>query len=109
PVQATDIAVQADGKILCTGGLVNFNVQTIAFRLLQNGGIDSAFGQNGHALCVNNAYCHSKSGGEAIVIQPDGRFIIGGNLFLASGLHMTAVRYSSNGIPDSSFGSNGIC
>ncbi len=97
PGRAYAIALQPDGKILLEG-IDGGNALTI--RLLQNGTPDASFGNNG---IVETSFGTGLSGGYAIAVQPDGKIATGGQV----GSSLFLARYSTNGILDESFGSNG--
>jgi len=116
PAQATDAAIQADGKIVVSGivphqasggGPYDFAV----WRLLQNGALDSSFDGDGRAQTdFSGLFDFALS----IVVQADGKIVAAGGADspndpgdeLPNG-HTALARYLANGSPDPSFGSGG--
>ncbi len=104
-----DLALQADGKIVIAGGAANFQTQTIDFavyRLNPDGTADNAFGVNGRATTGLG------SGNDlplSILLQPDGRIVLGGLSDLDENFNSqaAAVRFTSDGVADNSFGIGG--
>lgn len=68
----TDMILEADGKILLTGNIINdFGV----VRYNANGTLDTTFGNNGkYAIDFGNSYDY----GRAIQRQLDGKYVVGG-------------------------------
>ena len=99
------VAIQPDGKIIVAGnssigGWISFALA----RYKSNGSLDSSFGSSG---IVTTSFGHNDHGG-AVVIQSDGKIVVGG-IHSAGGEDSFALaRYNSNGSLDSSFGSSGI-
>ncbi|WP_271393361.1 delta-60 repeat domain-containing protein [Aequorivita sinensis] len=72
-----DVKVQADGKIVLGGFLIN-NQNTFEMalaRINSDGSIDNSFGTNG---MVSFNIGNGKDFGEALAIQDDGKVIIAG-------------------------------
>ena len=127
---ATAIAIQADGKILVAGSSAD-SYYTGAFALARfkiNGTFDSSFGQNGKIVThlgpfvtyIGGQYFgrYAEESANAIVLQSDGKIILGGTSYTTDGCWdyyggiycnpaFAMVRFHSNGIIDSSFGTNG--
>ncbi|WP_353550075.1 HYR domain-containing protein [Sediminibacterium sp. KACHI17] len=115
---ATDVAVQADGKSVLVGRLDdNYNSQypfTIV-RLNQDGTEDQSFGTNGRAT-VNiyannyNYYYYNYSEAKSVAIQSDGKIVVAGNAYYQDYYYnygyyvFTVVRLNSNGTIDNTFG-----
>ena len=104
---ANDIALQSDGKIVVTSGYdtggnggMSFSVQ----RYLANGTLDSSFGGGGK---VSTDLGSTSDQSTELVIQPDGKILVGGRTGTANGLDFALVRYLANGVIDTSFGSGG--
>ena len=78
------MALQSDGKIVVGGNFINFNgtAQKRIVRLNSNGSIDSTF-QSGSGF--------SKGDVRSILVQPDGRIIVGGT-FSGTYKNNTALR-----------------
>lgn len=106
------LVLQNDGKILALGNSpINWidPNSLILCRYNTNGSIDNSFGENGKVLKSFNLGL-SLFVATAIVIQDDGKILIGGGLFEQpySTDHFVLVRFLSNGLIDSSFGLNGV-
>lgn len=99
----TDLALQADGKIVACGlsGGVRFGL----VRYLPDGSPDTGFGSNGRAEVQftgdNIEFC------EALAIQKDGRIVVVGSAFVAYDGRFAMARFDSKGQLDASFGSAG--
>lgn len=123
-------AIQSDGKIVVVGSSLD-NTYVSAFAVVRynsNGGVDSSFGQNGRIVThlghfityIGNTYYgqYSSEYASNILIQTDGKIIIGGQSYSHTGCYdyygyvycnpvFAMTRYNSNGSTDSSFGKNG--
>ena len=100
------IALQSDGKIVA-GGL-NYNGSNNDFALARyktTGMIDSSFGTNG---IVTTAIGSVNDQIKSIALQSDGKIIAGGLSNIGSNYDFALARYKTNGIIDSTFGTNGI-
>jgi uncharacterized delta-60 repeat protein len=100
-VAVTAIAIQGDGKIVLGGSFDHFNDVAHAglARLNSNGSLDAAF----------TPMVAESEGGNfqtvlAIVIQPDGRILFGGNFQTVNGSALSGLaRLKSDGTLDSAF------
>ena len=101
--EAYSIALQKDGKIVlggyCESPPLNFTFAVARFDA--NGAIDGTFGGNGS---VRTSMPNNRAFGYAVAIQEDGKIVLGGE----NGYQFAMVRYQSNGVVDSSFGTHGI-
>ena len=93
----SDLALQADGKIVVIGYFDNdqFPLNDTEYRIIRynaNGSLDNSFGNNGS---VNSSY-----NVRHVKIQADGKILVQGNENLA--------RYYTNGSLDNTFGIDGI-
>jgi uncharacterized delta-60 repeat protein len=98
------IVIQSDDKIICAGSLPTFNGTTVngIARLNSNGSLDTAFATNtGTGFGVSSET-------RSIVIQSDGKILIGGffNTFNGATVNHIAC-LNSNGTRDNSFTTNG--
>lgn len=94
-------AIQSDGKILL-GGYTHNDFILSDFALLRyniDGTLDTTFGIGGKAV----TFIESKSKGNSIAIQSDGKIVLGGS----SNWFINLVRYNSNGTLDTTFGTSG--
>ena len=90
------IAVQSDGKILAGGWFTTFDGNTVNYitRLNSNGSLDTGFATGGGFDSVVNS----------IVVQSDGKILIGGDFNTYSGNTANKIiRLNSNGSIDTSF------
>ena len=100
------VAIQTDGKIVVAG--ISFNSPTGDFALIRyntNGTLDNTFGTGGKVVTpIGNA----NSGANSIAIQSDDKIVVAGFNFTGNNYDFAAIRYNSNGTPDSAFGLGGI-
>lgn len=103
-------AVQSDGRIVSVGMSRNtndYNFSVMRFNI--NGTVDTSFGTNG-AMYVdmrNGGYFDSA---KAVVIQPDGKIIVGGSAGLSTSngaCYFGLIRLNTNGTLDTTFGTAG--
>jgi uncharacterized delta-60 repeat protein len=79
---AADVAIQQNGKIVAVGRAAAFVGSDILFRfalvrLTADGSLDSSFGSGGKLTTDFGA--ESEAGASAVLIQPDGRIVAGGD------------------------------
>lgn len=103
------IIVQPDDKILCAGYSTfneteNDNDFTI-IRLNSSGSLDMSFGYDGMQFFNFN---DGSDKAKAMVLQADGKFILGGYSNQGSSIDYALVRADSNGDLDPEFGDDGI-
>lgn len=107
------VLVQADNKIIVAGYSTTwdgFSVNSIysqvsVIRLLPNGILDSTFGTNGRfEFDFNPADC----GAVALNMQADEKIIVVGKYYNGASLQILAIRITTAGLLDNSFGNNGI-
>jgi uncharacterized delta-60 repeat protein len=102
------VVVQADGKILVAGqspdanGQLSFSI----FRLNTDGSVDNTFSGDGKAIFSIGT---RDSGANCMVVQPDGKIILGGYCYVDSDLHtdFALIRLNSDGTLDTSFADGG--
>jgi uncharacterized delta-60 repeat protein len=105
------LAIQPDGKYVWAGEATAPNGTNGAFaavRFSANGTVDQTFGTGGLAT---TAFPNSNvQGADAVLVQPDGKILLGGAAFLNS-YHAPEVaalaRFNPNGTLDQTFGSGG--
>jgi uncharacterized delta-60 repeat protein len=100
-----DFVILPDGKFLVTGykfGLTS--VVVVLYRYTANGTLDATFGTNGVVTTpVDGLF------GRRIVLQPDGKFVVGCGTYYAGSYGVAVVvRYNPNGTLDATFGTSGI-
>jgi uncharacterized delta-60 repeat protein len=89
----TALALQPDGKIVAAGG-PRFTVA----RYNPDGSLDTSFGTGG---TVTTDLLPGFEQANGVVLQPDGKIVVGGTL----GGHLGLLRYSTSGALDPTFGS----
>jgi uncharacterized delta-60 repeat protein len=99
-------ALQSDGKLVVAGKTTASGVdQWAVARLNSDGSLDPTFGTGGKSVLTFGA-----TGGDAVsvLVQPDGRIVvIGSSSTTATQSDFTAVRLTSSGAIDTSFGTGG--
>lgn len=91
------VAVQADGKIICAGLFTEYNGKACQgiIRLTADGLFDTTFNPSGQGLF---------GGVNAIVIQADGKIIVGGQIGGYNGANVTnVIRLNTDGSLDAGF------
>jgi uncharacterized delta-60 repeat protein len=99
-IEGRAMGLQADGKIVVAG----HTEDTVVIRYLLDGSRDTSFGTNGIVTTDINTNDYDFVGADSLMIEPDGKIIIGGT----SWPYMNLVRYESNGTLDPTFGNGGI-
>jgi uncharacterized delta-60 repeat protein len=112
---ANAVAVQLDGRIVVGGsgwrqgsGAEDF----VVVRYNPDGTLDASFGAGGVAT---TDFRGGSDRGESLVVEPDGRIVVGGVAQLGGGCSpracerygLAVARYTSDGRPDASFGDGG--
>jgi len=105
--QGTDVAIQSDGRIVVAGEALRFPTSNdfILARLNSDGSLDNTFGNNGF---VSTDFAGNQDLGASLVIQPDGKILVGG--FAANqalNFDFALTRYNSDGSLDNTFGTSG--
>ncbi len=97
------VAVQSDGKIVVAGSvrIDGFNQFGLA-RYNADGSPDTSFSGDGKLNWDAGSFSDVAT---AIVVQPDGKIVVGGSTENASATVL--VRFNSNGTTDTSFGTSG--
>jgi uncharacterized delta-60 repeat protein len=105
-VTATSVAVQSDGRIVVAGYTYNStsDSQFALARYNSDGSPDTSFGTAGHVTATFGGTYEQAS---SVVVQSDGRIVVGG-FTNAGGISQFALaRYTSDGNPDATFGTAG--
>lgn len=107
---AQGVAIQKDGKIV-TGGEAPFDEtggDFVAVRLTATGTLDNEFSSDG--IVSTNFGPNSGDGADAVVLQGDGKIILGGNTDATSDVDpvFALARYTTSGELDPSFGNGGL-
>ncbi len=102
------LALQPDGKILVAGGsgpsASGVPVDFALTRLLPDGTTDTAFGVTGRVITDFN---NTTDAANSLVLQSDGKIILGGSVITASTSDFGLARYNLDGTLDTSFGTGG--
>ncbi len=99
------IALQPDGKIIIAGTCIAFNIRSFCFlRMTPNGFADPSFGASGR---VNQIVGAGDAAVRAVLIQPDGKYVLAGTCFDGTYNTLCAARFLSTGAFDNSFGVQG--
>lgn len=95
---------QADGKIIAAGYTNNGSDEDfLLVRFNSNGSLDKSFGANG---VVTTDFGLGNDRASSLIIQPDGKYVLGGYAYDSSNKKAFAVaRYHTNGLLDSDEGS----
>lgn len=101
---ANALAIQKDGKIVVAGFTQNATYDCLIMRYNANGKTDNTFGTKGKATIDLGNFEKA----EAVTIQKDGKILIAGYAGTNDGGDFLLARFKTNGLPDSSFGINGI-
>jgi uncharacterized delta-60 repeat protein len=111
PYQGTgfDIAIHPNGNILVTGqNSTNQGDNLVLAAYDQNGAPVADFGTNG----VSFVDADINDRGFSILVQPDGKIIAsgesGGTFFQGGPRQFMAARFDAMGVPDSTWGENGV-
>lgn len=96
------IRLQSDGKIVIAGHAEGSPAYAVIVRLEANGNVDSSFGTNGKIKSTLVYFAYD------VIIQEDGKIVIGGGRIVSNKRIPALARYTSNGSVDSSFGQFGL-
>jgi uncharacterized delta-60 repeat protein len=103
------VTVQSDGKIVAAGYTTETGPEHVALvRYNTDGTLDGGFGSGGK-LDINASVGPTvDSSAQALLIQPDGKLLIGGNAEGPSNSDLLVLRLNGDGTLDQSFGDHGI-
>lgn len=98
----SDVAVHDDGSVVAAGTVGSESGSDyLLVRLTPSGRLDPSFGSGGVAQIDVGG---EEDEGEALLIQPDGRIVLGG----CTGEAFTLLRLMPDGSRDATFGSDGV-
>ena len=105
--EAQAVAVQADGKILVAGasdqGATGYDFALARYNA--DGSLDASFGTGGRVV---TAFGPQSDKAYAVLVQPDGKILVGGESVQATtGGDFALARYNADGSLDASFGQGG--
>lgn len=105
--KAWDVKLQDDGKIVAVGSSLQggFDTDFCAARWKTNGQLDSTFGGQGTVLIDVGPGAGSAN---AVLIQPDGKIVLGGHSQAGSLYGFQFARLNSNGTLDNTFNGTGL-
>ncbi|PVZ13990.1 T9SS type A sorting domain-containing protein [Porphyromonas loveana] len=98
------MVVQPDGKIV-VGGYLEDNI--LAMRFNPDGSLDNTFGENGLSKIVIEG-SEDASFVKDLILQPDGKILLGGFYSTDATYKWAIVRLGANGKLDTTFGEGGI-
>lgn len=103
---ANGVALQEDGKILVVGTAESGGREVFAvLRFNSNGTPDTSFDSDGFVLTpVGEKF----NAGNSIVVQSDGKIVVGGKSYANDNMDFALIRYLSNGSLDTTFDHDGI-
>ncbi len=102
------LVVQPDGKIVVSGN--NYGdgtgVRFVLVRYLDNGSLDTSFGDNGTGIIKTQIGSGDCFGGH-LVRQPDGKIVVAGFGYIENQVSLGLVRYNIDGSLDLGFNGSG--
>jgi uncharacterized delta-60 repeat protein len=104
--EISDMKLQADGKIVAVGYTEYASNQTddIAIaRFNTDGSLDTTFDGDGKLTSTINSYDYL----QAVVIQPDGKIVVVGDVSAGFSRSYFVARYNTDGTPDTTFDGDG--
>ena len=109
--QSTDVAYAVlelpTGKILVAGETYYAGGrQTLLMRYNSDGSLDTGFGNSG--VIFAQVLGSSNSIFRAIALQPNGKIVLGGAADFGNGDELVIARFTTDGVPDASFGAGGF-
>lgn len=107
--KVNDMALTSDNKIVVVGEIDTNSSGTfgdiIVTQFDHDGSLDESFGQeSGYTRISVDSYAEYAS---SVLISPEGKIYLGGSYWDWGTYHLL-MRFDENGIPDESFGENGI-
>ncbi|MEZ5909136.1 MAG: tandem-95 repeat protein [Hyphomicrobiaceae bacterium] len=96
------LVIQADGKILVTGGSIGTGHDVALARYNADGTLDTSFG-GGDGLVTTSIGVSDV--GYSVSVQPDGKIFVAGFSHNGSNYDFALLRYNADGTLDTSFGS----
>jgi len=97
------VALQDSGKIIVYFGLASNSNDIALARFTSTGNLDNTFGNNG---IVSSNFTSDYTG--SVAIQPDGKILVSGAYVVSSAFRMMLVRYTYDGILDTTFSTDGF-
>jgi uncharacterized delta-60 repeat protein len=98
-------AVQPDGRIVVAGAANNgWDDDFALVRYNSDGSLDATFDLDGRVISY---YGEENDSIYALLVQPDGKLVVAGEVGTANGQDFALARYNADGSLDSSFGTGG--
>ncbi|MBI3784775.1 MAG: VCBS repeat-containing protein, partial [Deltaproteobacteria bacterium] len=102
---ADSVVLQSDGRIVVAGtSRSGSDDDIVVVRYLSDGSLDASFGGDGK---VTTDLGSTQDSGYEVVVQDDGKIVVGGTTFTAGRYAFAVARYLSDGSLDTIFGSGG--
>jgi uncharacterized delta-60 repeat protein len=101
---AEAVTIQPDGKIILAGATSSGGTDWALLRLTTGGIPDFSFGNNGR---VTTDFNGDVDEARSVIVLPDNRIVAVGMVNTSTGLDFGMVRYTEQGVPDSSLNGNG--
>ncbi len=102
------VALQNDGKIVVAGtSYTGSKYVSTLVRYDRNGDMDTTFNPTGRTATVSNAVGTGDYVGSKVTLQADGKIVLAGNAFNGSTPVVAVLRFTSSGVPDSTFNGTG--
>jgi uncharacterized delta-60 repeat protein len=101
------VAVQPDGKIVVAGSAtVGTGLDFVVARYRPDGTLDTSFGSATTPGLVTAAFGADSDTAYALVLQPDGKIVVGGETYQgsATGVDFALARFDASGALDPTFG-----
>jgi uncharacterized delta-60 repeat protein len=98
-------ALQSDGKIVVVGATTTSNSDFIAARFDTSGKFDHSFGNKGVTVTDAGSETDALS---SVAIQSNGKIVAGGQTSRSGINQFALIRYTKDGVIDSSYGSQGL-
>jgi len=106
--KATDVAVQADGKIIAVGEHVDgSSTNVVLARYNVDGSLDDSFGSANDGTpngLVNTSLGNGDDHARSVALQSDGKIVVTGDHVEGSSTNIFVARYNVDGSLDDSFG-----
>jgi uncharacterized delta-60 repeat protein len=106
--EASALILQPDGKLVAAGDMTPRDTGDFDFALVRytaNGTLDPTFGTGGQVTTDFAGGSFDRAG--ALVLQPDGKLVAGGNTVTGAGSNLALARYQPDGTLDPRFGTGG--
>lgn len=101
----SNIAIQEDGKIVAVGRTQNSSgFVVLLLRFNPDGSYDESFGESG----IVSIQISTSTLPSSLSILPDGKIIVAVSVYDGVGSQFCLLKFTSTGILDESFGSNGV-